>query len=97
MKERRENKILEAIAQGIISPALIAKKIGQDANGIATEMQVQSSVLTLARKGRLDKEIARKILGSAPMAQFLNEASGSRLKKAIPSEGGASRYAKIVV
>lgn len=69
------------ILEGTIVPAKeLAKMLGKGYD----EFKVQSMVLTLARKGQVDKVKAALILQGTTMAKFLNYETGSQLKGGIP-------------
>lgn len=84
MKEVRlshnEEKIVRVLNEGMASPKEIAAMLG---NGF-TELKIQSMVLTLARKGQIDKVKAGLLLRGTPMIKFLNYQTGSTLKGNIP-------------
>ena len=73
----QEEKIVRILKEGMASPEEIAKKLGKG----YTKMKAQSMVLTLARKGAVDKTKAAIILAGSPMLNFLKYERGAGLKK----------------
>lgn len=86
MKEVRlshnEEKIVRVLNEGMASPKELAALLG---NGF-TELKIQSMVLTLARKGQIDKVKAALLLRGTPMVKFLNYGVGSRLEGNMPAQ-----------
>lgn len=73
-------KIVEVLNSRMATAADLAKMLrGYD------EFKIQSMILTLARKGMVDKTKAALILRGTEMVKFLNYPVGSQLKGAIPS------------
>ena len=50
-----------------------------------TELKVQSMVLTLARKGKVDRTKAQLFLRDTEMKKFLDRELGSGLREPIPA------------
>ena len=72
-------KIVEILESRMVTAADLAKMLrGYD------EFKIQSMVLTLARKGKVDKTKAALILRGTEMVKFLNYPVGSQLKGAVP-------------
>jgi hypothetical protein len=72
-------KIVEILHSRMATAADLAKMLrGYD------EFKIQSMILTLARKGKVDKTKAALILRGTEMVKFLNYPLGSQLKGAIP-------------
>ena len=80
MLSHNEEKIVRILSEGMATPKQLAEMLGRG----YTEQKVQSMVLTLARKGRVDKTKAALLLRGTPMIKFLNYECGSRLKGGIP-------------
>ena len=73
-------KIVEVLNSRMVTAADLAKMLrGYD------EFKIQSMILTLARKGMVDKTKAALILRGTEMVKFLNYPVGSALKGDIPS------------
>ena len=62
------------------TPKQLAEMLGRG----YTELKAQSMVLTLARKGRIDKTKAAILLHGTPMVKFLDMPIGGGLKGNIP-------------
>ena len=76
-------KIVEVLNSRMVTAADLTKMLrGYD------EFKVQSMILTLARKGKIDKTKAALILRGTEMVKFLNYPSGSTLKGALPARKG---------
>lgn len=75
-----EGKVVRILQEGMASPKQIAEALGKG----YTELKAQSMVLTLARKGLVDKTKAALILRGTPMIKWLNEPLGAELKGNIP-------------
>lgn len=75
-----EGKIIKILNEGMASPKQLAEALGRG----YTELKAQSMVLTLARKGLINKTKAALILRGTPMIKWLNEPLGSGLKGNIP-------------
>lgn len=75
-----EGKIIKILNEGMASPKQLAEVLGKG----YTELKAQSMVLTLARKGLINKTKAALILRGTPMIKWLNEPLGSGLKGNIP-------------
>jgi hypothetical protein len=72
-------KIVEVLESRMVTAADLAQMLrGYD------EFKIQSMILTLARKGKVDKTKAALILRGTEMVKFLNYPLGSQLKGAIP-------------
>ena len=80
MLSHNEEKIVRILNEGMATPKQLAEKLGRG----YTELKVQSMVLTLARKGKVDKTKAALLLCGTPMVKFLNYECGSGLKGSIP-------------
>lgn len=80
MLRREEEKILRTLEGGMATPKQLAEKLGKG----YTELKAQSIVLTLARKGLVDKTKAALILHGTPMVKFLNYKIGGGLKGGTP-------------
>lgn len=75
-----EGKVVRILSEGMASPKQLAEALGKG----YTELKAQSMVLTLARKGLVDKTKAALILRGTPMIKWLNEPLGAGLKGNIP-------------
>ena len=75
-----EGKVVRILSEGMASPKQLAEALGKG----YTELKAQSMVLTLARKGLVDKTKAALILRGTLMIKWLNEPLGSGLKGNIP-------------
>ncbi len=75
-----EGKVIRMLSEGMATPKQIAEAMGRG----YTELKAQSTVLTLARKGLVDKTKAALILRGTPMLRWLNEPIGGGLKGGIP-------------
>ena len=76
-----QGMIIKMLENGMATPKQIAQKLGREYN----EFKAQSMVLTLARKGLIDKTKAALILRGTKMVKFLDiPVEGSGLKKPIP-------------
>lgn len=80
MLSHMEGKVVRILQEGMASPKQIAEALGKG----YTELKAQSMVLTLARKGLVDKTKAALILRGTPMIKWLNEPLGAGLKGNIP-------------
>lgn len=80
MVSHMEGKIIKILNEGMASPKQLAEALGKG----YTELKAQSMVLTLARKGLINKTKAALILRGTPMIKWLNEPLGSGLKGGIP-------------
>ena len=80
MITHNEEKVVRILKEGMASPKQIAEQLGKG----YTELKAQSMVLTLARKGLVDKVKAAIILANSPMIKFLNYQSGAELKGGLP-------------
>ena len=80
MVSHMEGKIIKILNEGMASPKQLAEALGRG----YTELKAQSMVLTLARKGLINKTKAALILRGTPMIKWLNEPLGSGLKGNIP-------------
>ena len=75
-----EGKVVRILSEGMASPKQLAEALGRG----YTELKAQSMVLTLARKGLVDKTKAALILRGTPMIKWINEPIGAGLKGNIP-------------
>lgn len=80
MLSHNEEKIVRILSEGMATPKQLAEMLGRG----YTEQKAQSMVLTLARKGKVDKTKAALLLRGTPMIKFLNYKCGSGLKGSIP-------------
>lgn len=80
MLTHNEEKIVRILEKGMASPKQLAEALGRG----YTEQKAQSMVLTLARKGVVDKTKAAILLRDTPMVKFLNYKIGGGLKGGIP-------------
>lgn len=80
MVSHMEGKIINILKEGMASPEQLAEVLGKG----YTELKAQSMVLTLARKGLVDKTKAALILRGTPMIKWINEPIGGGLKGNIP-------------
>lgn len=83
MLSHNEEKIVRVLKEGMKTSAQLAEMLGRG----YTEQKAQSMVLTLARKGAVDKTKAALILRNSPMLKFLNYKTGGGLKGSILSGG----------
>lgn len=70
------------LAQSMATPKQLAEALGKG----YTEFKAQSMVLTLARKGAVDKTKAALILHGTEMLKFLNIPLGGGLKGGVPAQ-----------
>lgn len=82
MLTHNEEKIVRILNEGMATPKQLAEKLGKG----YTEFKAQSMVLTLARKGVVDKTKAALILRGTEMLRFLNYDLGGGLKGGIPAQ-----------
>lgn len=80
MLSRSQEKIVKVLEAGMASPKQLAEMLGKG----YTPEKAQSMVLTLARKGAVDKTKAALILHDSPMRKFLNYEVSGGLKGGIP-------------
>ena len=80
MVSHMEGKVINMLKGGMATPKQIAEALGKG----YTELKAQSMVLTLARKGLIDKTKAALILRGTPMIKWINEPIGAGLKGNIP-------------
>jgi hypothetical protein len=80
MLTHAQEKIVRRLEGGMATPKQLAEMLGKG----YTEEKAQSMVLTLARKGAVDKTKAALILHDSPMRKFLNYEVGGGLKGSIP-------------
>ena len=80
MLSHNEEKIVRILSEGMATPKQLAEMLGRG----YTEQKAQSMVLTLARKGKVDKTKAALLLRGTPMIKFLNYEYDSGLKGSIP-------------
>lgn len=64
----QQEKIVRVLKEGMATPKQLAEMLGRG----YTELKAQSMVLTLARKGAVDKTKAALILHGTPMIKFLD-------------------------
>jgi predicted transcriptional regulator len=81
MLSHNEEKIVRILSEGMATPKQLAEKLGKG----YTELKAQSMVLTLARKGLVDKTKAALILRGTEMLKFLSMPVGGGLKGGIPA------------
>lgn len=74
----------EKIVRVLESKMVTAKDLAKMLNGY-DEFKIQSMVLTLARKGRIEHNKAALILRGTEMIKFLDKPLGSRLKGSVPA------------
>lgn len=82
MLTHNEEKIVRVLNEGMATPKQIADMLGKG----YTEFKAQSMVLTLARKGAVDKTKAALILRGTEMVKFLNYSLEGGLKGGIPKQ-----------
>lgn len=75
-----QEKIVRTLEKGMATPKQLAEMLGKG----YTEFKAQSLVLTLARKGLVDKVKAALILKDTKMIEFLGYELGSGLKGPVP-------------
>ena len=75
-----EGKVVRILNDGMVSPKQLANMLGMG----YTELKAQSMVLTLARKGLVDKTKAALILRGTPMVKWINEPLCTGLKGNVP-------------
>ena len=80
MLSHNEEKIVNILNGGMATPKQLAEMLGRG----YTEQKAQSMVLTLARKGRIDKTKAAILLHGTPMVKFLDMPIGGGLKGSVP-------------
>lgn len=76
-----QGKIVRRLESGMATPKQLAEILGRGYD----EFKAQSMVLTLARKGAIDKTKAALILRGTNMIKFLNYELGAGLKGSIPA------------
>ena len=64
----QQESIVKRLNEGMATPKQLAEMLGKG----YTELKAQSMVLTLARKGAIDKVKAALILHGTPMVKFLD-------------------------
>ena len=64
----QQERIVKRLNEGMATPKRLAEMLGKG----YTELKAQSMVLTLARKGAIDKVKAAIILHGTPMVKFLD-------------------------
>lgn len=64
----QQERIVKRLNEGMATPKQLAEMLGKG----YTELKAQSMVLTLARKGAIDKVKAALILHRTPMVKFLD-------------------------
>lgn len=74
-------KIVKILEERMVSPKELTRMLGTGYN----EFKVQSMVLTLARKGKVDKVKADLFLKDTEMRKFLDRELGSGLSKPVPA------------
>lgn len=80
MLTHMEGKVVRILNEGMASPKQLADMLGRG----YTELKAQSMVLTLARKGLVDKTKAALILRGTPMVKWINEPLCTGLKGNVP-------------
>lgn len=80
MLNHAQEKIVKILNERMVSPKELSKLMGPGYD----ETKVQSMVLTLARKGMVDKTKAALFLHGTVMAKFLNYEIKSNLKGQVP-------------
>ena len=80
MLTHMEGKVVRILNEGMVSPKQLANMLGMG----YTELKAQSMVLTLARKGLVDKTKAVLILRGTPMVKWINEPLCTGLKGNVP-------------
>lgn len=75
-----QEKIIRILEEKMVDPATLAAKMGRG----YTPERVQNMVLTLARKGLINKTKAILFLRGTKMVKFIEEDFGSHLKGEIP-------------
>lgn len=81
MLSHKEEIIVRMLGEKMATPKQLADALGKG----YTEFKAQSMVLTLARKGLVDKTKAALILRGTEMVKFLSMPVGSGLKGGIPA------------
>lgn len=81
MLSHNEEKIVKILNEGMATPKQLAEMLGRG----YTEQKAQSMVLTLARKGQVDKTKAAILLRGTSMIKFLNYGYSSNLSGSIPA------------
>lgn len=76
-----QGKIVRRLESGMATPKQLAEILGRGYD----EFKAQSMVLTLARKGAVDKTKAALILHGTEMLKFLNIPLGGGLKGGVPA------------
>lgn len=74
-------KIVKILGERMVSPQELTRMLGTG----YTELKVQSMVLTLARKGKVDRLRAQLFLRDTEMKKFLDIELGSGLSKPAPA------------
>lgn len=74
-------KIVKILEERMVSPKELTRMLGTG----YSEFKVQSMVLTLARKGKVDKTKAQLFLRDTEMKKFLDRELGSGLREPIPA------------
>ena len=74
-------KIVKILEERMVSPAELTRMLGTG----YSELKVQSMVLTLARKGKVDRTKAQLFLKDTEMKKFLDRELGSGLREPIPA------------
>lgn len=82
MLSRNEEKIVRMLSESMATPKQLAEALGKE----YTEFKAQSMVLTLARKGLVDKTKAALILQGTQMLKFLNIPLRGGLKGGVPAQ-----------
>jgi len=78
----KEAKIVNVLNEGMVDAKQLAAMLGKG----YTEFKAQSMVLTLARKGLIDKTKAALILRGTEMAKLLRYSVSSTFKGEIPTK-----------
>ena len=74
-------KIVKILGEKTVSTKQLSQMLGTGYD----EFKVQSMVLTLDRKGKVDKTKAQLLLRDTEMKKFLNRDLGSGLRKPFPA------------
>lgn len=81
MLNHAQEKIVSILKERMVDADVLAKELGRE----YTENKVKSMVLTLARKGYVDKVKAALILRGTKMIDLLQKDFGSKMIGKIPS------------
>lgn len=75
-----QEKIIKILEEKMVDPKTMAEKMGRG----YTELKVQSMVLTLARKGLINKTKAILFLRGTNMVKFIENDFGAKLRGNVP-------------